>query len=195
MELRDQAEAAVHEIITEAVQKLDSGVEVDPATKRIAQLYSSFMNEAGNRRARRRSGWCFPEYYFGYPEQRAPARGKRLLPAQGHQRLHGYRRDERCRKPRAEPATFLQGGLGLPDESYYREEQFADTVADYQEHLARLLSLGGIADAQAAAEMVVELEKALASHHWDRVKVRDAQARYNLMSGEELIELFPGVKT
>src|SRR5699024_2761407 len=91
--------------------------------------------------------------------------------------------------------TFLQAGLGLPDESYYREEQFAQTVEDYRGHLARLLGLGGIEDAEAAAASVVQLETAIASHHWDRVKVRDAQARYSLLPGAELFGLMPGLRS
>ncbi|HCJ53366.1 MULTISPECIES: M13 family metallopeptidase [Glutamicibacter] len=195
MELRDQAEAAVHEIITEAVQKLDSGVEVDPATKRIAQLYSSFMNEAVIEERGADPVGVFLNTISDIQNSEHLLEVSGFFQRKGISGFMDIGAMNDAGNPERNLLTFLQGGLGLPDESYYREEQFADTVADYQEHLGRLLSLGGIADAQAAAEMVVELEKALASHHWDRVKVRDAQARYNLMSGEELIELFPGVKT
>ena len=37
----------------------------------------------------------------------------------------------------------MQSGLGLPDESYYREEQYADVRAAYTAHVGRMLHLGG----------------------------------------------------
>ena len=48
-----------------------------------------------------------------------------------------------------------QGGLGLPDESYYREEKFAPMVKAYGEHVRTMLSLAGTADPDGAAERVV----------------------------------------
>ncbi len=39
--------------------------------------------------------------------------------------------------------NFVQGGLGLPDESYYREDKHAETREKYLAYLTRLLELGG----------------------------------------------------
>ncbi|MGL5910216.1 MAG: hypothetical protein ACRCZP_09455 [Phycicoccus sp.] len=44
-----------------------------------------------------------------------------------------------------------QAGIGLPDESYYREEQHAARRAAYVAHLGRMLELAGWPDAEAAA--------------------------------------------
>ena len=45
-------------------------------------------------------------------------------------------------------AVYLeQAGLGLPDESYYREETYADIRVAYVTHLERLLGLAGIPEA------------------------------------------------
>lgn len=94
---------------------------------------------------------------------------------------------------------LLQGGLGLPDESYYRDEAYAEILEQYTEHTGRLLALAGIgADDAEAAEFgarVVELEKRIAALHWDVVRSRDAVARYNLVSRAELVELFPLVES
>ncbi|MCS3494760.1 putative endopeptidase [Arthrobacter sp. JUb119] len=195
MELRDQAEAAVHGIINEAVQKVDSGAETDAATQRIARLYSSFMNEAviEERGADPVAVFLNTISDIQSTEQLLEVCG--FFQRKGISGFMDIGAMNDAGNPDRNLLTFLQGGLGLPDESYYREEQFAETVSDYQDHLGRLLALGGIADAEAAAAHVVALEKAMASHHWDRVKVRDAQARYNLMSDEELSALFPGVRT
>ena len=90
---------------------------------------------------------------------------------------------------------LLQGGLGLPDESYYRDEAYAEILAEYTAHVGRSLALAGVGadgdEAARIAEDVVALEKRIAAHHWDVVRSRDAVARYNLMTRAQLDELFP----
>ena len=36
--------------------------------------------------------------------------------------------------------NIVQGGIGLPDESYYREEKFADIRAAYLTHVEKMLT-------------------------------------------------------
>ena len=89
-----------------------------------------------------------------------------------------------------------QGGLGLPDESYYRESQHAEALDAYRGHVARLLALATDLDEDAAAETagrVVDLEGRIAEDHWDRVANRDPVRTYTLMGSEELAELAPQV--
>ncbi len=79
--------------------------------------------------------------------------------------------------------VFLeQAGLGLPDESYYREEKFADIRTAYLAYLERMLTLAGFDKCPKRAARVLELETAIAAHHWDNVRTRDSQATYNPMS-------------
>ena len=85
----------------------------------------------------------------------------------------------------------IQSGLGLPDEAYYRDEDHADTLAAYKEHVATMLGflepkyLLGLTPA-IAAERIVNLETHLAASHWDVVKARDAVATYNPTTLEEM---------
>ena len=94
-----------------------------------------------------------------------------------------------------DPARYIvfvmQGGLGLPDESYYREEQFAQIREQYQAHIARMLGLAGVADADRLAGLAYELERRIAATHWDKVASRDIQKMYNLRTFAELQELTP----
>ena len=89
-----------------------------------------------------------------------------------------------------------QSGLGLPDESYYRDEQHAEVRAAYRTHIARMLLLAGGAagDAEALedADRVVALETQLASAHWDVVRDRDAELTYNPTTLAALAEEAPG---
>ncbi len=76
-----------------------------------------------------------------------------------------------------------QAGLGLPDESYYHQDSFAEIRAAYVAHTARMLALVGWVEAgdqaEAAARRVMTLETAIAEHHWSAVENRDAVATYN----------------
>ncbi len=87
-----------------------------------------------------------------------------------------------------------QAGIGLPDEAYYRDGAFAEVRDAYVSHVARMLALSGLSDADAAdaATRVMALETRLASHHWDQVKDRDAQATYNPTDRAGLEALSPG---
>ena len=85
-----------------------------------------------------------------------------------------------------------QGGLGLPDESYYADERFAQIRVDYVAHVQRLLDLAGVGDGD-AAHRVMEVETRLATAHWDRVATRDATATYNLLTYADLAALAPAL--
>ena len=94
-----------------------------------------------------------------------------------------------------DPARYIvfvmQGGIGLPDESYYREEQFAEVREQYRAHIERMLGLAGLADAARLAELAFDLETRIASSHWDKVASRDIQKLYNLRTLEGLQEITP----
>ncbi|HYE95083.1 MAG TPA: M13 family metallopeptidase [Rubricoccaceae bacterium] len=71
-----------------------------------------------------------------------------------------------------------QGGLGLPDRSYYLEEGFATQRAAYQAYITQLHDLAGLPSA-GVADAVLAFETALAQVQWTRVQNRDREATYN----------------
>ena len=81
-----------------------------------------------------------------------------------------------------------QGGISLPDESYYREEQFAPIREAFVDHLTKM---GELANVPLMAAEILALETEIASHHWDQVKDRDATLTYNKTSRAELAALAP----
>ena len=86
-----------------------------------------------------------------------------------------------------------QGGISLPDEAYYREEQYADIRITYVEHVAHMFSLAGVANGADLAAQVMALETSIAKHHWDKVKGREANLTYNKMDRNQvkaLLSLF-----
>jgi endothelin-converting enzyme/putative endopeptidase len=89
--------------------------------------------------------------------------------------------------------NIVQGGIGLPDEAYYREHAFAEIRANYVEHVAAMLQLLGWpeVDATVGADRVMALETRLAGAHWDRVRCRDVIESYNLTTLDELRQAAP----
>ena len=93
-----------------------------------------------------------------------------------------------------------QGGIGLPDESYYREDAYADVREKYVAHLATMADLAGLpgraglvaGDAQAMAAAVMQLETAIAGAHVDRVRVRDAEKSENPADDAARRSMLPG---
>ena len=87
---------------------------------------------------------------------------------------------------------IMQAGIGLPDESYYREDQFAEIRDAYVAHIERMFTLVGVDNAADRAARVFALETEIAAKHWDKVASRDIQKLYNLRTFAELEELTPG---
>ena len=85
---------------------------------------------------------------------------------------------------------FEQGGLSLPDESYYREDHFASIRDAFVAHVQRMLELAGVSDAEARSRRIFELETKLAAGHWNNVDSRDSEKTYNLRSWDDATELF-----
>lgn len=85
-----------------------------------------------------------------------------------------------------------QGGLGLPDESYFRDEKFAEVRTAYLTFIERMFTLAGVTDAAERAQRVFDLETALAGHHWDNVTTRDSEKTYNLRDWDQMSALAAG---
>ncbi|HET9349423.1 MAG TPA: M13-type metalloendopeptidase, partial [Arthrobacter sp.] len=186
--LRDGSELAVKEIIEDAAAR---GAESTGIEQKIGDLYNSFMDEAaveakGLDPIRQR----LAEVFATQTVADLVALSGRLFRADVGGLFYIYPAPDAGNPDRILLYTG-QGGLGLPDESYYREEKFAAVVQAYQDHVAAVFTLAGVAGPEAAAGRVVALETALAGHHWDKVTLRDPQKTYNLKSADEATGLFP----
>lgn len=190
--LRDGSELAVREIIEEAANR---GAEATGIEQKVGDLYKSFMDEGtveakGLDPIRERLAAVFATTS---PTELMALAG-RLFRSDVSGLFYIYPAPDAGNPDRILLYTG-QGGLGLPDESYYREEKFAPMVSSYREHVRTMLGMAGIADPEGASSRVVALETALASHHWDNVTLRDPQKTYNLKSAEEANQLFPLIGT
>ncbi len=179
--LAEQAEQAVREIIEEA-QAADPGTE----QRKVGDLYASFMDvDAVEARG------AEPLVPLLAQVDAVASLGE-LLPAIGRIERGGVSGflqafvDNDPGNPERYLVFLEQGGLGLPDESYYREDKFAELRGTYVGFLTKMFSLAGLDEADARAERVMDLETRLATHHWDNVRSRDSEATYNPMSWQDV---------
>lgn len=196
LELRDKAEADVRDILEEAAQaaatrESDLDPDFGEIQQRVGPFYSAFMDADRAEELR-----LAPIQKFLEKIDAAATPGDLLRLSATWQRYGvdgllsvGVMRD--AGNPQRELFHIFQGGLGLPDEAYYREDAYAEIREKYQTHLATFLSFTGIENTDAAASAVLALETELASQHWDVVTMRDAQKRYNLRTRQQVEEDMP----
>ncbi len=99
--------------------------------------------------------------------------------------------------PSRNAAYLVQGGLGLPDRSYYLDEggDFSAIREKYRAHLAAAFRLAGVAaaEADAQASRVVAFEIRIARTHATRTDSGDVQKGNNAWTRAELESRAPGM--
>jgi predicted metalloendopeptidase len=190
--LADRAEEQVRDLITEAAdQRAATGTDA----QRIGDLYASFMDEDAVARIGIRP------LLDELASVDAATSAEELTAVLGELQRTGVGGgtgvyvDTDSKNSTRYLLHLSQSGLGLPDESYYREPQHAEILAAYPGHIARMFALvfGGDAAAHADdAARIVALETELAAAHWDVVKRRDADLTYNLRAFADLSAEAPG---
>ena len=118
----------------------------------------------------------------------------RASAADGHNVLFSFGASPDFKDSSVNIAYAAQGGLGLPDKTYYFDEAHADKLAAYEQHVARVLELSGVGaeDAAAQAAEVVAFETRLADKSKSRVEMaRDAELFYNPVGLAEADALTP----
>jgi putative endopeptidase len=84
-------------------------------------------------------------------------------------------------KPDRNVPYMLQGGLGLPDRESYlsKEANEVEMQAKYREHIAAILKLAQVTDADAKAARIYDLERKMANVHVDRTDSQDVHKANN----------------
>jgi putative endopeptidase len=98
-----------------------------------------------------------------------------------------------------DPARYspflLQGGLGMPDRDYYLNpsQKMADIRDKYQAHIAAVLTLAHLPDAQQRAARIYALEHSMAQAHWSRAESEDVVKGNNHWAAKEFAQRAPGL--
>ena len=182
--LRDLSEERVRDIITDA-----------PADSQIGAFYASFMDTDAVEAAGVAALGPDLAEIDAATDSDALALAMARLERSGIGGLIGAYVNNDAKNSTEYILYLVQYGIGLPDESYYREEQYGPIREQYTEHIARMLELAGLAtsdDSRGRAEKIVALETRIAAAHWDVVARRDADKTYNPVTWDELPTLAPG---
>ncbi|GAA3089979.1 M13 family metallopeptidase [Streptomyces rectiviolaceus] len=190
VQLVDTAEEQVKVIIQDLASAASAGAVPDDARK-IATLYASFMDEEAIAARGLAPAQPLIDAVAGLRDTRELAAFLGRFERTGGSGLFGTYIDSDDRNSDRYLFNILQGGLGLPDESYYRDEKFAEIREKYVGYLTELLTLGQHASPADAARTVLALETRLAAGHWERAETRDVQKTYNLTTLDELNALAP----
>jgi len=190
LQLRNKSESDLRAIIEAAAAKTDSpdGSEA----RKIGVLYASFMDQA--RADRLGLGPIVADLarIDAVADKGAFVRAVAAFQRVGAAGLFGGFVTTDAKRSDRYIVYLNQGGISLPDESYYREAKFKPIREQYLAHLEKMFVLAGIQEPKAAAARVLAVETGLASHHWDRVKTRDRILTYNKVDRKALNALAPG---
>ena len=185
--LRDDSEDAVKAILEEAQANSKPGV-----SQQIGDMYASFLDEA---RANElgaapiaedlariaKSDFAGITHLLGELE-RGVVSG-----------IFGMYVNNDPGNPERYLINMYQGGLGLPDESYYHDEKYAAYRDAYVPYISNMLQHAGwsAADADKDAQTIMNFETNLSKLHWNVVETRDAEKTYNLIPFEHLKKMTP----
>ena len=184
--LYERAEKQVKQIILDqAASKAATGSNA----QKIGDLYNSFMDEAGIEKLG----------LSAIADDLAKAAGIKtvddFLKTLGEFEARGlsglfYTYVSTDNKDSTKNIVYLgQSGLSLPDEAYYREDEYKEIRQAFLKHVQKMFELANLENPSQSAAQVLEIETQLAAYHWDQVKDRDAELTYNKKSFSELKQL------
>ncbi|MGL5825873.1 MAG: M13 family metallopeptidase [Nocardioides sp.] len=197
VQLADIAEEQVHAIVEDLVASTNSGAGARASAEgmsedtKIATLYACFMDEERINAQGIEPIRATLDEVAKLADLTELAAFLGTFERNGGSGLFGSYVDSDDRDSDRYLVNVTQGGLGLPDESYYRDEKFAEIRNKYLQYLATILELARFPDPGGAAAGVLAVESRLAEGHWARSETRDVFKTYNLVTARELREACP----
>ena len=198
----DETDKRVADLITEAAK---SGAPGGEKSRKIADLYNSYMDEAGIEAKGLKPLQPHLAAIAAIHDKRELARalGETLradVDALNNTNFHtrnlfglwvapGFDEVEHY------TAYLMQGGLALPDREYYlsSSDSMKGIRSKYQTHVAAMLKLAGFNDTEARAARIVELEHAIAEKHISLAENDDIHKANNTWTQAEFTQKAPGL--
>jgi predicted metalloendopeptidase len=109
--------------------------------------------------------------------------------------LFGLWVEQDLNNPKRYAPYLLQGGLGMPDRDYYlsaNPHMVADRAA-YKAHIAKVLALAHVADADGKARRIYDLELKIAQAHAPRAESEDVLKANNPWARADFARKAPGL--
>jgi len=188
--LADRSEKQVRQIIQNAAK---ADASMGSSEQKIGDLYASFL-DTGTIEERGLSG-LQPDLdaiaAASDHVQIAEIMSRPDLPSRGP--FGGFVNVD-SKVPTAYAFYLSHSGLGMPSRDYYldKDERSVALQAGYQAHIANMLNLANVENAEEKAAAIMALETKIAEAQWDRQDRRNRDLTYNKMTMEELVKFAPG---
>jgi putative endopeptidase len=117
------------------------------------------------------------------------------LKYRGVAQLFGFNVNVDSKNSMSNAAYFTQGGLGLPDISYYLDND-SNTIAirkDYVRYMEKIFILSGVENGAGSAASVLAIETALAKSSMTKEAMRDPYKTYNKMTFDAFSAEYAGI--
>ncbi len=187
----DERSVAVQHQLVEQVAKIENATGIE---KIVGDLWASGMDEAKVNAQGLEPLKADLAAIDGLQDKDAIADYLRTSAAKGEGFVFGFGPEADFKNSSMNMAYAMQGGLGLPDKTYYFDADKADKLKAYQEHVAKVLELSGVAADEAGkqAAEVVKFETRLAKASKSSVELsRDVSLYYNPVTPAEADKLTP----
>jgi putative endopeptidase len=182
-----------------------NGAASTDGSRRVFDLYQSFMNEAGIE-ARGTKPLAAPLKEIAdirNRKQLARALGETLRADEDalnntnfhSPNLFGLWVAPGFENPSRYTAYLLQGGLAMPDREYYLSQSDAmkEIRQKYRAHIAAVMKLAGFDNVDSRADRIITLEHAIAEKHWSLAEDNDVKKANNPWKASEFATKAPGL--
>src|SRR3989449_510797 len=190
-EILERNEAQLREIV-----ERDARGEPDPAdpfARKVGDFYATCMDEQKAETASLATLQKELQAIDQISDSRALARRVAELHRGGARAFFGFASRQDFKDATQVIGGVDQGGLGLPDRDYYfREDPKSEELRHlYVDHVGKMLSMAGDAQAPAHAKRIFQLETDLAKASLDRVARRDPNKVYHRLDRSGLLTSAP----
>ena len=188
-ELRERNQDVLHEILEDSAKHQERSA----LDQKIGAFYAACMDEAGINKAGYTPIQPGLERIRALSDKAQLAAEVARLHDQGVTAFFRFASMADPDKSTVNIAVVDQGGLGLPDKSYYVDSKDQKTREKYVEHVSRILQLIGDKpeEADAKAKTILSLETSLATASLDRVARRNPHLTYHKETVTDLEALTP----
>ncbi len=194
-QLRERSLETQHEIAEKAARNADSA-KAGSIEQKIGWFYRSGMDEAAIEKAGYKPLEADLARIDGLKSQADIVAWITDNAASGHSDLFQIAAYPDFKNASTQIAYAFQGGLGLPTRDYYDKPDYAELREAYKAHLAKVLALVGIpeADAQKQAAQVLAFETRLAKASMAPVELRNPENQYHFVTVAEANKITPGIE-
>lgn len=190
-ELAERNQEISRQILEDSAKNQDRS----PLDQKIGAFYSACMDEAAIEKAGAAPVEPTIKTIEGISDKTALAREIAQLQREGANAFFRFGVSPDFENSRVTIADADQGGLGLPDKSYYEDPKDDAIRQKYLQHISKMFQLLGVppSEAESRAKAVLSIETALAAASLDRVARRNPHLTHHKLTLAEFEQLTPSL--